>query len=239
MRFWIASSTFFVSSILWLNFLFPLASHGVRTVDNLRIHCGITDPVKLEVSSRQNLWGENLIVSILPTQEEAVRFEQEIVNTSRVNGKEGIVLLPGVKEIIDSVFLSITYWWFQNSNSNYSCQKPRLPRKRDGLYARRRLSNTPLLLLESLKSQSLKPLSPPRTLRKENQSMQFIPRPKYTTSDLSDSPDPYLLGAKLLGVQPERCESDGCSAFVLIYNLSRSGGWGRTRRNRKWAYSWL
>lgn len=26
-----------------------LASHGVRTVDNLQLHCGITDPDELEV----------------------------------------------------------------------------------------------------------------------------------------------------------------------------------------------
>ena len=28
----------------------PVASHGVRTVENLRIHCGITDSDELEVS---------------------------------------------------------------------------------------------------------------------------------------------------------------------------------------------
>ena len=27
------------------------ASHGVRTVENLRIHCGITDPEELEVGT--------------------------------------------------------------------------------------------------------------------------------------------------------------------------------------------
>jgi len=61
------------------------SAHGIRTVDNLRNYCGITDPVELE--------------------KEAVRFEQEIVNSSRKNGVEGIVLLPGVRAIIDSLRL--------------------------------------------------------------------------------------------------------------------------------------
>lgn len=36
---------------------------------------------------------------------EAVRFEEEIVNSSRTDGIDGIVRLPGVSEIIDSVSL--------------------------------------------------------------------------------------------------------------------------------------
>lgn len=55
-------------------------SHGVRTVENLKKHCGITDPDELE--------------------REASRFEKEIVNSSKKNGRRGIVQLPGVREIM-------------------------------------------------------------------------------------------------------------------------------------------
>ncbi|THH12494.1 hypothetical protein EW146_g7646 [Bondarzewia mesenterica] len=59
------------------------SAHGVRTVDNLRRFCGIEDPIELE--------------------NEAVRFEEAIVTSSKENGGQGIVLLPGVREIIDEV----------------------------------------------------------------------------------------------------------------------------------------
>ncbi|KAF8195682.1 HAD-like domain-containing protein [Mycena galopus ATCC 62051] len=59
------------------------SSHGVRTVDNLRIHCGITDSVELE--------------------KEAERFEKAIVTSSTTNGRQGIVLLPGVKAAMDEL----------------------------------------------------------------------------------------------------------------------------------------
>ncbi|KAJ6539536.1 HAD-like domain-containing protein [Mycena capillaripes] len=59
------------------------SSHGVRTVDNLRIHCGITDPEKLE--------------------READRFEKAIVTSSTENGRPGILLLPGVKAAMDEL----------------------------------------------------------------------------------------------------------------------------------------
>ncbi|KAJ7240335.1 HAD-like domain-containing protein [Mycena haematopus] len=59
------------------------SSHGVRTVDNLRIHCGITDPEELE--------------------KEAERFENAIVTSSTANGRQGIILLPGVKEAMDEL----------------------------------------------------------------------------------------------------------------------------------------
>ncbi|PBK72796.1 phosphatase [Armillaria solidipes] len=52
------------------------SAHGVRTVDNLRVHCGVTDPDELEI--------------------EAERFETAIVTSAAANGKQGIVLLPGV-----------------------------------------------------------------------------------------------------------------------------------------------
>ncbi|KAK7695757.1 hypothetical protein QCA50_000394 [Cerrena zonata] len=59
------------------------SSHGVRTVENLRIHCGITDPDELE--------------------KEATRFEQEIVNSASKEGRRGIVALPGVREIMAEI----------------------------------------------------------------------------------------------------------------------------------------
>ncbi|KAJ3488811.1 hypothetical protein NLI96_g2595 [Meripilus lineatus] len=57
------------------------SSHGVRTVDNLRIHCGVTDPDELE--------------------REAVRFEEAIVTSASQDGGKGIVALPGVMGIIN------------------------------------------------------------------------------------------------------------------------------------------
>ncbi|KAF8640128.1 hypothetical protein AX17_001364 [Amanita inopinata Kibby_2008] len=59
------------------------SSHGVRTVDNLRKHCQIEDPTLLE--------------------EEAQRFEKAIVDTSKQNGRRGIVLLPGVTDILSEL----------------------------------------------------------------------------------------------------------------------------------------
>lgn len=59
------------------------SSHGVRTVENLAKYCNITDPAKLE--------------------DEAVRFEQAIVDSSRADGRKGIVALPGVRSIIDEL----------------------------------------------------------------------------------------------------------------------------------------
>jgi len=59
------------------------SSHCVRTVDNLKNHCGITDQGELEL--------------------EAARFEQAIVETSTENGRQGIVMLPGVSPIINKL----------------------------------------------------------------------------------------------------------------------------------------
>lgn len=56
------------------------SSHGVRTVENLRIHCGITDTVELE--------------------REAERFEAAIVSSANKDGRSGIVKLPGVDAIM-------------------------------------------------------------------------------------------------------------------------------------------
>ncbi|EMD40836.1 hypothetical protein CERSUDRAFT_111420 [Gelatoporia subvermispora B] len=59
------------------------SSHGVRTVENLRIHCGVTDPDELE--------------------REARRFEDAIVENSTKNGRRGIIALPGVAEIMKEI----------------------------------------------------------------------------------------------------------------------------------------
>ena len=54
-------------------------------MDNLRLHCGVTDPDELEA--------------------EALRFEQEIVNRSSKDGRDGIVQLPGVRELCNTLFI--------------------------------------------------------------------------------------------------------------------------------------
>ncbi|KAI0637977.1 phosphatase [Trametes polyzona] len=59
------------------------SSHGVRTVENLKLHCGITDPDELE--------------------REASRFEDAIVSESKKNGRHGIVALPGVQDVMKSI----------------------------------------------------------------------------------------------------------------------------------------
>ncbi|KAF8969463.1 HAD-like domain-containing protein [Flammula alnicola] len=59
------------------------SAHGVRTIDNLRNHCGIEDPEILE--------------------SEAERFEKAIVTTSTEGGRQGIVQLPGVKPIMEEL----------------------------------------------------------------------------------------------------------------------------------------
>ncbi|KAI0824714.1 phosphatase [Trametes gibbosa] len=59
------------------------SSHGVRTVENLKIHCGITDSDELN--------------------REASRFEDAIVSESKKNGRQGIVALPGVHDIMKTL----------------------------------------------------------------------------------------------------------------------------------------
>jgi len=57
--------------------------HGVRTVETLQTYCKIDDPDELE--------------------REAVRFEKAVVETSKENGRPGIVQLPGVRPIMDEL----------------------------------------------------------------------------------------------------------------------------------------
>ncbi|KAG8810280.1 hypothetical protein FRC17_003003 [Serendipita sp. 399] len=65
--------------LIWILLSTNLA-HAVRTVENLKRFCGITDPEELE--------------------REANRFELEIVNASKRNGGTGIVILPNAKETL-------------------------------------------------------------------------------------------------------------------------------------------
>ncbi|PSR93717.1 hypothetical protein PHLCEN_2v4612 [Hermanssonia centrifuga] len=60
-----------------------VAAHGVRTVENLRIYCGVEDPEELE--------------------REAIRFEEAIVTSAHQNGKSGIVPLPGVLSLMKEI----------------------------------------------------------------------------------------------------------------------------------------
>jgi glycerol 3-phosphatase-1 len=55
-------------------------AHGIRTADSLRRYCGLEDPKVLE--------------------KEAARFEMEIINASKKEGRPGIVPIPGAKEAV-------------------------------------------------------------------------------------------------------------------------------------------
>ncbi|KIY74223.1 HAD-like protein [Cylindrobasidium torrendii FP15055 ss-10] len=59
------------------------SAHGVRTVENLRVHCGVTDPDELE--------------------REAERFEAAIVTSASEGGRQGIVILPGVADALEVI----------------------------------------------------------------------------------------------------------------------------------------
>ncbi|KAJ7781048.1 HAD-like domain-containing protein [Mycena metata] len=156
------------------------SSHGVRTVDNLRIHCGITDPEELE--------------------REAERFEKAIVTSSTQNGRQGIVLLPGVQAALDELAPARTLpnpsWAICTSATRY--------------YASVALS------------------------------VAKVPVPDVfvVAEDVErgkPSPDPYLLGAKLCGVDPAKCvvledapagvrsgRAAGCKTIGLLTSHSRA-----------------
>jgi len=51
----LSSQSFRFILIARITELLIIASHQVRTVENLRVHCGITDPDLLEVCSLQNI----------------------------------------------------------------------------------------------------------------------------------------------------------------------------------------
>ncbi|THH12493.1 hypothetical protein EW146_g7647 [Bondarzewia mesenterica] len=79
------------------------SAHGVRTVESLRKHCGIEDPDELEVIF--SVYLTNSGKPDTPHKAEAQRFEEAIVTRSHENGKTGLKLLPGVREIIDEVWM--------------------------------------------------------------------------------------------------------------------------------------
>ena len=58
-------------------------AHGIRTADSLRRYCGLEDPKVLE--------------------KEAARFEMEIINASKKEGRQGIIPVPGAKEAVHAL----------------------------------------------------------------------------------------------------------------------------------------
>ncbi|KAI6047475.1 HAD-like domain-containing protein [Pisolithus marmoratus] len=75
-------------------------SHGVRAVENLAKYCNITDPAKLEVVLEFDII---LVLFLLATKDEAARFDQAIIDSSRADGRKGIAALPGVRPIINEL----------------------------------------------------------------------------------------------------------------------------------------
>ena len=74
----------------------------MRTVESLKTFCGVIDPEKLEVTS-PTLHLARCSPANTALQLEAARFEDAIITTSKENGRAGIVLLPGVRALIDNV----------------------------------------------------------------------------------------------------------------------------------------
>ncbi|KAI0787051.1 phosphatase [Irpex lacteus] len=155
------------------------SSHGVRTVENLRIHCGIQDPEELE--------------------REAVRFEDAIVASAKKDGRQGIVALPGVHAVMDSL--------------------------RPGAKGPKPVWALCTSATRSYASAALK-------------AAGIDPPEKFVASEDVEKgkpePDPYLLGAKLLGVDPSRClvvedapagitsgRAAGCKTLALITSHTR------------------
>ncbi|KAH8978861.1 HAD-like domain-containing protein, partial [Lactarius hatsudake] len=58
-------------------------THGVCTVETIKMFCGVTDPEKLDM--------------------EVTHFEDTIITTPKEDGREGITLLPGVCTFINSL----------------------------------------------------------------------------------------------------------------------------------------
>ncbi|KZV75120.1 phosphatase [Peniophora sp. CONT] len=152
------------------------SAHGVRTVETLRKYCGLTDPDEIE--------------------REAERFEKSIVTTSSEGGRQGIVLLPGVKEIISSLAPHVGRRWTICTSATRS-------------YATSALEIVGIDRAESFvyaeDVQKGKPM-----------------------------PDPYLLGASKLGVDPTKClvvedapagvrsgHAAGCKTLGVVTSHSR------------------
>ena len=128
------------------------ASHGVRTQDNLRKWCGITDEAELKAATEMF---ESMIVT------EAQRLQAE--------GKTGLVVLPGVLDMIAALQPSMWPMWAIVTSATR-------------IYASRALPTAGIP-------------HPP----------EFI-----TADDVKKGkpdPEPYLLGAERIGVEPTECES--------------------------------
>lgn len=113
-------------------------------------YCNVTDPAKLK--------------------DEAVRFEEAIVNSSRADGRKGIVALPGVRSIIDELLPAKGF--------------PH-PRWAICTSATRAYASAALEIARI-----------------------DIPDVFVAAEDVKKgkpSPDPYLLGASLCGVEPSKC----------------------------------
>ncbi|TFK28906.1 phosphatase [Coprinopsis marcescibilis] len=162
------------------------SAHGVRTVDNLKTYCGLTDPVQLEV----------LIAQIFA---EAVRFEQAILSSASENGGSGIVLLPGVNPIMEE------------------------------LASRRHLPKALWAICTSAT----------RSYASSALNIAGVPVPDafVAAEDVQKgkpNPDPFLLGAEKLNVNPKRCvvfedapngirsgRAAGCKTIALLTSHSR------------------
>ncbi|VDB85265.1 unnamed protein product [Peniophora sp. CBMAI 1063] len=152
------------------------SSHGVRTVENLKRFCGITDPEELE--------------------REAQRFEQAIIDSSTASGRQGIVPLPGALALVSSIASEPKRWTICTSATK--------------AYASQALA--------------VAGITPPETAVYAEDVEQGKPMP-----------DPYLLGAKRLGIDPAKClvvedapngvrsgKAAGCSVLALLTTHSRA-----------------
>ncbi|KZV66673.1 HAD-like protein [Peniophora sp. CONT] len=152
------------------------SAHGVRTVDNLKRYCGVTDPDELE--------------------REALRFEEAIVTSSTASGRQGIVPLPGALALVSAIASYPQSWTICTSATK--------------AYASAALAAAGIT-------------APETTVYAED------------VEQGKPQPDPYLLGAKRLGIDPAKClviedapngvrsgKAAGCAVLALLTTHSRS-----------------
>ncbi|KAG8839264.1 hypothetical protein FRB91_007115, partial [Serendipita sp. 411] len=151
-------------------------AHAVRTVENLKRFCGITDPEELE--------------------REANRFELEIVNASKRDGRTGILILPSAKETLaplqvgtpkegKQIWAICTSGVYQPSSLHQATHSIR------NIYSSHRNIATRAYANAALENVGI------------TQPEAFV-----TAGDVTrgkPDPEPYLIGAKLCGVDPSRC----------------------------------
>lgn len=115
----------------------------LQTTNQIRMGCALSITcVKTVVSPiRTNLkWAirrRNLpCMGRWPTSKrETIRFEEAIVDTSKEDGRPGIILLPGVNEIMQQVCILSGPWrWAFVDRVSSFCQEPSFP-NHVGLYA--------------------------------------------------------------------------------------------------------